>query len=80
MARQRQAITIMQMDEGMDTGDILLQEKLPVEPGGHGRKSWQPKLAKLGGESPWGSTRSAPGKQAENRPNRTIVRQALPRF
>lgn len=25
-------ITIMQMDEGMDTGDILLQKKLPIQP------------------------------------------------
>jgi methionyl-tRNA formyltransferase len=25
-------ITIMQMDEGMDTGDILLQEAVPIEP------------------------------------------------
>ncbi len=25
-------VTIMQMDEGMDTGDILLQEAIPIEP------------------------------------------------
>ena len=25
-------VTIMQMDKGMDTGDILLREKLPIEP------------------------------------------------
>ena len=29
-------ITIMQMDEGMDTGAILLQESIPIEPAGHG--------------------------------------------
>ncbi len=41
-------ITIMQMDEGIDTGDILLQEKIPVEPQDTaGTLAY--KLAELGG-------------------------------
>jgi methionyl-tRNA formyltransferase len=43
-------ITIMQMDEGMDTGDILLQEKLPVSQKDTAG-SMAVKLAELGGET-----------------------------
>jgi len=42
-------ITIMRMDEGMDTGDILLQERLPIEPGDT-TGSLTEKLSLLGAE------------------------------
>jgi methionyl-tRNA formyltransferase len=41
-------ITTMLMDEGMDTGAILLQEKLPIEPDDTAG-SLSPRLAELGG-------------------------------
>jgi methionyl-tRNA formyltransferase len=41
-------ITIMQMDEGVDTGDILLQEKIPVKPEDTAG-TLSVKLAELGG-------------------------------
>jgi methionyl-tRNA formyltransferase len=43
-------VTIMQMDEGMDTGDILLQEKLPVNVKDTAG-SLAVKMAELGGEA-----------------------------
>jgi methionyl-tRNA formyltransferase len=42
-------VTIMQMDEGLDTGPILAQREVPVEP----RDTWgtlEPRLAQLGAE------------------------------
>jgi methionyl-tRNA formyltransferase len=41
-------VTIMQMDEGLDTGDILLAEKLPINPDDTAGSLFV-KLAKLGG-------------------------------
>jgi methionyl-tRNA formyltransferase len=41
-------VTIMQMDAGLDTGDMLLVEKLPIEPGDT-TASLHDKLAVLGG-------------------------------
>ncbi len=43
-------VTIMQMDEGLDTGDVLLQRVLPVAPGDTG-ETLSRKLARLGGEA-----------------------------
>jgi methionyl-tRNA formyltransferase len=43
-------ITIMQMDEGIDTGDILLQEKLAIEPTDT-TGTMSVKLAELGGSA-----------------------------
>jgi methionyl-tRNA formyltransferase len=43
-------VTIMQMDEGMDTGDILLQEKLPVSQKDTAG-TMAVKMAELGGEA-----------------------------
>ncbi len=43
-------ITIMHMDVGIDTGDIILQEKLPIAPDETGGSLFD-KLAKLGGEA-----------------------------
>ena len=43
-------ITIMQMDKGVDTGDILLQEKLPIRPEDTA-DSLSGKLAELGGKA-----------------------------
>jgi len=43
-------ITIMQMDEGIDTGDILLQEKILIEPADT-TATMSVKLAELGGEA-----------------------------
>ena len=43
-------ITIMQMDKGVDTGDILLQEKLPIGPEDTAG-SLSSKLAELGGKA-----------------------------
>jgi methionyl-tRNA formyltransferase len=43
-------VTIMQMDEGIDTGDILLQEKLPIEKTDTAG-SMSEKLAALGGKT-----------------------------
>lgn len=42
-------ITLMQMDAGLDTGDILFQEKVPIGPGETGESLYE-KLAVLGGE------------------------------
>jgi len=39
----------MQMDAGLDTGDILFQEKVPIGPGETGESLYE-KLAVLGGE------------------------------
>ncbi len=43
-------ITIMQMDKGVDTGDILLQKKLDIDPKETGASLFD-KLAVLGGET-----------------------------
>jgi methionyl-tRNA formyltransferase len=43
-------VTIMQMDKGMDTGDILLQERLPIEPEDTAG-SLSVKMADLGGQA-----------------------------
>ena len=48
--REKTGVTIMQMDEGLDTGDILLQKEIPIakdETGG----SLHDKLAELGAEA-----------------------------
>ncbi|MBQ1403768.1 MAG: methionyl-tRNA formyltransferase [Lachnospiraceae bacterium] len=46
---EKSGVTIMQMDEGLDTGDILLQEEIPLEAGETGESLYN-KMAKLGGE------------------------------
>jgi len=43
-------VTIMQMDEGLDTGDLLLQRTLPIAPGDTAL-ALSPRLAALGGEA-----------------------------
>ena len=43
-------VSIMQMDEGLDTGDVLLQRVLPIEPGDTA-DALAPRLAALGGEA-----------------------------
>ncbi|HEY6098111.1 MAG TPA: methionyl-tRNA formyltransferase [Anaeromyxobacter sp.] len=43
-------VTIMQMDEGLDTGDVLLQRALPIAPGDTS-ETLAPRLAALGGEA-----------------------------
>jgi methionyl-tRNA formyltransferase len=43
-------VTIMQMDEGLDTGDMLLQRVLPLAPGDTA-ETVAPRLAALGGEA-----------------------------
>lgn len=43
-------VTIMQMDVGLDDGDILLQKEIPIEPGDTGGSLFD-KLAVLGGEA-----------------------------
>jgi methionyl-tRNA formyltransferase len=43
-------VTIMQMDEGLDTGDILLQRALPIGPNDTS-ETLAPSLAALGGEA-----------------------------
>jgi len=43
-------VTIMQMDEGLDTGDVLLQRTLPIE-SGDGTETLSPRLAALGAEA-----------------------------
>ena len=45
---QRSGITIMQMDEGLDTGPMLLAEAMPIE-ANDTTASLQPRLAELGG-------------------------------
>ncbi|MBQ6735082.1 MAG: methionyl-tRNA formyltransferase [Lachnospiraceae bacterium] len=47
---EKTGITIMQMDEGCDTGDILLQEELPIAPDDTGGSLFD-KLAALGAEA-----------------------------
>ena len=42
-------VTLMQMNAGLDTGDILFQERLPIGPEETGESLYK-KLAKLGGE------------------------------
>ena len=42
-------VTTMQMDEGLDTGDILMVKRLPLDPKETGGSLFE-KLAKLGGE------------------------------
>jgi len=46
---QRTGITTMQIDEGMDTGPILLQERVNIEPG-ETAELLAPRLAELGAE------------------------------
>jgi methionyl-tRNA formyltransferase len=43
-------VTIMQMDEGLDTGDVLLQRALPIAPEDTA-ETLAPRLAALGGEA-----------------------------
>ena len=45
---EKSGVTIMQMDEGLDTGDILLQEEIPLEANETGESLYN-KMAKLGG-------------------------------
>jgi methionyl-tRNA formyltransferase len=42
-------VTTMQIDEGMDTGPILLQRRVPIEPG-ETAEMLSPRLADIGGE------------------------------
>lgn len=46
---EKSGVTIMQMDEGLDTGDILLQEEIPLDPEETGESLYN-KMAALGGE------------------------------
>ena len=46
---EESGITLMQMDAGLDTGDILFQEKVEISPQETGESLYD-KLAKLGGE------------------------------
>ncbi|HEY6003086.1 MAG TPA: methionyl-tRNA formyltransferase [Anaeromyxobacter sp.] len=43
-------VSIMQMDEGLDTGDVLLQRALPIEPEDTA-ETLSPRLSALGGEA-----------------------------
>jgi len=43
-------VSIMQMDEGLDTGDVLLQRVLPIAPEDTA-ETLSPRLARLGGEA-----------------------------
>ncbi len=43
-------VTIMQMDEGLDTGDVLLQRAVPIAPEDTA-EALSPRLARLGGEA-----------------------------
>ncbi|MBR3509307.1 MAG: methionyl-tRNA formyltransferase [Lachnospiraceae bacterium] len=47
---EKTGITIMQMDAGIDTGDILLQKEIPIEPTDN-FETLHDKLAVLGGEA-----------------------------
>ena len=46
---EKSGVTIMQMDAGLDTGDILLQEEIPLSPRETGESLYE-KMAKIGGE------------------------------
>lgn len=46
---EKSGVTIMQMDAGLDTGDILLQEEIPLAADETGESLYE-KMAKLGGE------------------------------
>lgn len=46
---EKSGVTIMQMDAGLDTGDILLQEEIILDPKETGESLYE-KTAKLGGE------------------------------
>ena len=46
---EKSGVTSMQMDEGLDTGDILLQEEIPLVADETGESLYN-KMAKLGGE------------------------------
>jgi methionyl-tRNA formyltransferase len=43
-------VSIMQMDEGLDTGDVILQKVLPIAPEDTA-ETLSPRLARLGGEA-----------------------------
>lgn len=47
---EQTGVTIMQMDEGLDTGPVLLQRALPIETGATGG-SLRERLAQLGGDA-----------------------------
>jgi methionyl-tRNA formyltransferase len=47
---QETGITIMKMDEGIDTGDIISQRTIPIEPDDTGGSLFE-KLAKIGGQT-----------------------------
>lgn len=49
MGDDKSGVTIMQMDEGLDTGDILIQESIPIEADDTGGSLFD-KLAVLGSE------------------------------
>lgn len=65
-------VTTMLMDEGLDTGAILLQEKLPIEPDDTSRKL-EDKLAQVGADliletlSRWGAGSITPIPQDDTR-------------
>ena len=46
---EKSGVTIMQMDAGLDTGDILLQEEIPLASDETGESLYE-KMAQLGGE------------------------------
>ena len=46
---EKSGVTIMQMDKGLDTGDILLQEEIPLASDETGESLYN-KMARLGGE------------------------------
>ena len=46
---EKSGVTIMQMDAGLDTGDILLQEEIPLAADETGESLYE-KMAELGGE------------------------------
>ena len=46
---EKSGVTIMQMDEGLDTGDILMQEEITLDPEETGESLYN-KMASLGGE------------------------------
>jgi methionyl-tRNA formyltransferase len=50
LGERETGITIMQMDEGLDTGDLLLQRPLAIQPDDAAEKL-APRLAALGGEA-----------------------------
>jgi len=70
-------ITIMQMDEGVDTGDILLQEKMSIRPDDTAG-TLAARLGELGGP-PLAKRLICCARISCNRSSRTTIRLAWPR-